>query len=189
MKRVVLVCLALAAAAAAPAVAQNPPAGGAARPTAPAATGPLKIGYVSSQQILQRTPGFAAAESTFNREVQGFRDEVQRLSQQLDSATQAYDQQSIAMSPTVKQQRVEQLRQMQSKLQQRTDSLQQRAQLREQELLQPIRARVNSIIQGLRAEGNFAYIFDTDAPGNPIVAADPAFDLTARVLQRLQSAQ
>jgi outer membrane protein len=187
MKRVVLVCLALAAA---PAAAQNPPpTGGAARPTAPGATGASKIGFVSSQQILQRTPGFAAAESTFNREVQGFRDEVQKLSQQLDSATQAYDQQSIAMSPTVKQQRVEQLRQMQTRLQQRTDSLQQRAQLREQELLQPIRARVNSIIQGLRAEGNFAFIFDSDAPGNPIIAADPALDLTARVLQRLQSAQ
>jgi Skp family chaperone for outer membrane proteins len=36
---------------------------------------------------------------------------------------------------------------------------------------------------------NFALIFDLDAPGNTIVAADPALNITARVLQRLQQAQ
>ena len=164
------------------------------RPAASPAAGPstsigLKIGFVSSRQILQRTPGYAAAESTFTREVQGYRDEVQKLQQQLDSAVQAFDQASIALSPAVKQQRQRDLQGMQQRLQQRTDSLQQRAQVRESELLQPIQARVNSIIQGLRAEGNFAFIFDADSPGSPIVAADPTLDLTARVLQRLQSAQ
>jgi outer membrane protein len=192
MKRVVVVCLALAGAV--PVSAQNPaspappPAATAPAPR-PAAPVTLKFGFVSSRQILQRTPGYAAAESTFNKEVQGFRDEVQKLSQQLDSATQAYDQASIALSPAAKQQRLDQLRQMQTRMQQRSDELQQRAQQREGELLQPIQARVNSIIQGLRAEGNYSFIFDTDAPGNPIIAADPALDLTAKVLQRLQSAQ
>src|SRR5207244_105463 len=31
----------------------------------------LKIGFISSRQILQQTPGYAAAESTFSKEVQG----------------------------------------------------------------------------------------------------------------------
>src|SRR5256886_14999828 len=58
------------------------PAGAQVRPSQPS----LKIGFISSRQILQQTPGYAAAEPTFNKEVQGFRDEVQKLQQQLDSA-------------------------------------------------------------------------------------------------------
>ncbi len=189
MKRVVVVCLALAGmrAAAAQAPAASPPAAPAPRTAAP--PGPLKLGFVSSRQILQRTPGYAAAESSFTKEVQGYRDEVTKLQQQLDSAVQAFDQQRIALSPTAAQQKQRDLQGMQQRLQQRTDALQQQAGQREQELLAPIQARVNSIIQGLRAEGNYSFIFDADAPGNPIVAADPALDLTAKVLQRLQAAQ
>src|SRR5438552_8861748 len=34
--------------------------------------------------------------STFNKEVQGYRDEVQKLQQRLDSAVRTFDQQAIA---------------------------------------------------------------------------------------------
>jgi outer membrane protein len=149
----------------------------------------LKIGFVSSRQILQLTPGYAAAESTFNREVQGFRGEVQKLQQQLDSAVRAFDQQSIALSPTAKQTKQRELQQLQQKFEQRSSELQGKAAQREQELLQPIQSRVNAVIQGLRAEGNYALIFDADAPGNNIVAADPALDITSRVLERLKQSQ
>ena len=176
MRRAVVVCLALLGAAPLAAQTSAPP-------------GPLKIAFINSREILAKTPGYAAAESTFNREVAGYRDELQRLQQQLDSATQAYDQQSIALSPAAKQAKVRELQQMQQRLQQRNDDLQQRAQQREQELLAPIQSRVQSIIQGLRAEGNYSFIFDADAPGSSLVAADPALNITARVLQRLPQAQ
>jgi len=58
-----------------------------------------------------------------------------------------------------------------------------------QELLQPIQARVNSVIQGIRAEMNYTLILDADVAGGLIAAADPALNITARVLQRLQQAQ
>ncbi len=149
----------------------------------------LKIGFVSSRQILQLTPGYAAAESTFNREVLSFRGEVQKLQQQLDSAVRAFDQQSIALSPTAKQAKQRELQQLQQKFEQRSNELQGKAAQREQELLQPIQSRVNAVIQGLRAEGNYALIFDSDAPGSNIVAADPALDITSRVLERLKQSQ
>jgi len=162
----------------------------AARPAAPPAGQPaLKIGFISSRQILQQTPGYASAESTFQKEVQGFRDEVQKLQQQLDSAVRAFDQQSIALSPAAKQAKQRDLQQLQQRFEQRSNELQTRAQQREQELLQPIQARVNAVIQGLRAEANYAVIFDADAPGSSIVAADPALDVTGKVLERLKQSQ
>jgi len=158
-------------------------------PAAGQAAPSLKIGFINSRQVLQQTPGYAAAESTFDREVKGYRDEVTRLQQQLDSSIRAFDQQSIALSPAAKQAKQKDLQAQQQRLQQRSGELQQRAQQREQELLQPIQSRINAVIQGLRAEGNYAMIFDADSPGGNIVAADPTLDLTSKVLQRLRQSQ
>src|SRR6058998_2891240 len=149
----------------------------------------FRIAFIKSREILQSTPGYASAESTFNKEVQGFRDEVQKLQQQLDSAVRVFDQQAIALSPAAKQQKQKDLQQLQQKFEQRSNDLQGRAQQREQELLQPIQARVNAVIQGLRAEGNYALIFDADAPSSNIVAADPALDITPKVIERLKQAK
>jgi len=158
-------------------------------PTAAQSTPSVKIGIINSRQILQQTPGYAAAESTFDREVKGFRDEVQKLQRQMDSSIQAFDQQSIALSPAARQAKQKDLQTQQRRLETRTTELQQRAQQREQELMAPIQARINAVIQGLRAEGNYAVIFDADATGSNIVAADPALNLTPTVMGRLRTAQ
>ena len=186
MQRLVLVCLAALTAAPA-AFAQRTGAAGGPPPAPPQAV--LKIALINSREILQRTPGYAAAESTYLKEVDGFRTEVQKLQQQLDSAVQLFDQQSIALSPAARQTRQRELQALQQRLEQRTGQLQDQAQQRERDLLQPIQARVNTVIQGMRAEMNYALILDADAPGSMIVAADPALNITARVLQRLQQAQ
>jgi outer membrane protein len=174
-----LVLLSLAALAAVPSAALGQ--------AAPAQ--PVKIAIINSREILQRTPGYARAESTYLKEVEGFRIEVQKLQQQLDSAVQALDQQSIALSPAARQTKQRDLQAMQQRMEQRTQELQDRARQREQELLSPIQARVNSIIQGIRAELNYALILDADAAGGLIAAADPSLNITARVLQRIQQAQ
>jgi Skp family chaperone for outer membrane proteins len=41
-------------------------------------TGPVKIAYVNARLILQSTPGYAEAESIFTRELQSYRNEIQR---------------------------------------------------------------------------------------------------------------
>jgi len=183
MQRLVLMCLAALAAAPSAAVLAQ---GAGPAPTQQAA---LKIAFINSREILQRTPGYAAAESTYLKELDGFRLEVQKLQQQLDSAVQAFDQQSIALSPAARQTKQRELQGLQQRMEQRTNELQDRARQREQDLLQPIQARVNSVIQGIRAELNYALILDADAPGSTIVAVDPALNITAKVLQRLQQAQ
>ena len=160
-----------------------------ARPAAPAPGQPIKIAFINSQQILRQTPGWATAESTYLKEFESFRTEMQKLQQQLDSAVQAFDQAQIALSPAARQTRQRELQAMQQRMEQRNNQLREKASQREQELLQPIQARVNSVIQGIRAEMNFALILDADAPGGLVVAADPALNITARVLQRLQQAQ
>ncbi|HEU4587437.1 MAG TPA: OmpH family outer membrane protein [Gemmatimonadales bacterium] len=152
-----------------------------------AATG--KIGFVNIQAILKQTPGYAKAESTFAKELDGYRAEVNKLQAALDSAAQDFEAQSAVLSPTQRAAKRKELEGQQEKLQQRTQELQQKAAARERELLDPIQARVNSVIEGIRAAGSYAIIFDVSAPGNGIVTGDKSLDLTQRVLDQLQASK
>jgi Skp family chaperone for outer membrane proteins len=178
-----------AALAAAPAAAQQKPAAKPAQPKPTADVEATRIGFVNIQAILKATPGYAKAESTFSKELDGYRTEVQKLQAGLDSAAQDFEAQSAVLSPSQRTQRRKDLEAQQEKLQQRTQELQQKAATRERELLDPIQARVNSVIEGIRAAGNYAIIFDVSAPGNGIVTGDKSLDLTQRVLQQLQASK
>ena len=182
MKRVLVLGMALVSGALV--VVGRVEAQGQQRPSQPA----LRVAWVSSQDILRQTPGYAAAESTFARELRSSQSEIQKLQAQLDSAVQAFEQGSIALSPTARQSKQRELQGLQQRFQQRAQELEQRTRQRERELLEPIQQRVNSVIQGIRAEGNYAFIFDADAPNSSIVAADPSLNLTSRVLERLRQA-
>ena len=186
MRRAVVVCLTLGIVG--PVIAQGQSTAGARSTGATANAAAQRIAFIRSRAILDSTPGYSAAESTFAREFQGMRDEVQKLQQQLDSAVQAFDQASIALSPAAKDAKRRDLQQMQERMNQRSGELDSRARARNQELLGPFQARINTIIQGMRAEGNYALIFDADAQNNGIVAADLALDLTSRVIARVRQA-
>jgi outer membrane protein len=149
--------------------------------------GGAKIAYVNTQAILKQTPGYTAAESTFTKELETYRGEVQKLQATLDSAASDFEQQSVMLSPTQRQAKRKELEGQQQKLEQRTQELQQRAATRERELLDPIQTKVNSVIEGMRAAGNYAIIFDVSAPNSGIVTADKALDLTQRVIQQLKT--
>lgn len=153
---------------------------------APAAQSGARFGWVNSQLIIRQVPGYAEAESTLNADIGVYRDEVQRMQNQLDSMIRAFDQQSIALSPSNREAKQQQIRETQQRLEQRYTELQNQAAQRERELVAPLEERVKGVIEGLRAERNLLFIFDVGAPGNNIVAADRTLDLTAIVVQRLQ---
>src|SRR5215213_4575534 len=159
----------------------------AASPLAAQQGGGGKIAYVNTQAILKATPGYQSAESTFTKELEGYRGEVQKLQASLDSAASDFDQQSVMLSPTQRAAKRKDLQAQQQKLEQRTQELQQKAATRERELLDPIQSKVNSVIEGIRAAGNYAVIFDVSSPNNGIVTADKALDLTQRVIQQLKA--
>lgn len=169
--------LVMAAAFATPAVAQQP-----------GANQPLRIAYINSAVILANTPGRAAAESLFAREMVTARAEVQRLQQQLDSGVAEYRRTQVVMTPQARTAREAELGQMEQRTRQRAQDLEQQMQAREQELTAPIMQRVTAVIEGIRAEFNYSLIFDVAAQGQPIITADRTLDISPLVIQRLQAA-
>jgi outer membrane protein len=156
---------------------------------APQQQSSVRLAYVNSQSILQQMPGYAAAESTYNKELEGFQNEMLRMRQQFDSTVQAYQQSTVGLSSAQRQTREAELRRQQQQLEQHSNDLRQRADQRQTELMKPLEDRVKAVIEGVRAERSIGLVFDIAAPGGGIVAADQSLDLTTLVVQRLKGPQ
>jgi outer membrane protein len=148
--------------------------------------GPRAIAYVNSDAILQQTPGYAEADSAFGVDLQAFQNEIESLQQNLDSAMTAYQQQEVVLSPAAREQKANELNDMNRQLQTRRQELQARAAERERELMAPLQQRIQTVLDGVRAERNLALIFDVASPTSGIISADPALDLTPVIVQRVQ---
>ncbi len=139
--------------------------------------------FVNTQAILPQVPGAQQAQQTFNQELAGYNNEVQRLSAEVDSMLAVYRQQEAMLSEDAKAQRQAEILAKQEEAQARAAQLEQDAGSRQQELLAPILERVSTVIEMVRAENEYTVVFDVSAAG--VVAADPNLDITPLVLERL----
>ena len=146
----------------------------------------LKIGYINSQEILQKAPGAQEAQQAFEREMQGYTTEAQQLQDELTRMQSQLAQQELTLSPEAKRNRQEQIQQKAQQAQARMAEMDQIAARRRSELVQPVMDKITAVIEKMREEGSYSMILDVAA--GAIIAADPALDLTAQVLTRLTAA-
>jgi outer membrane protein len=144
-----------------------------------------RFAFVNSQRIMADAPGAREAQQSFEREMQRYRIEVDSLEQGLEQAQADFQRQQATLSPAVRQQRQQEIQQQFATYQQRVQELERTAQRRQTELVEPVMQRISETIEAIRREGNFAMIFDSSA--GVLITADPALDLTERVLARLQT--
>jgi outer membrane protein len=156
-----------------------------ARGAQPAAAQSTRFAFVNSQRILADAPGARDAQQTFEREMQRHRLEVDSIEQRLEQAQQEFQRQQATLSPQQRQQRQQELQQQFAAYQQRVQELEQTAQRRQSELVEPVMRQITETIEVIGREGNYAMIFDASA--GVLITADPALDLTQRVLERLRT--
>ena len=170
IRRASSLALLLTALGAAPALAQGAP----------------KFAYINSQVVLDKAPGRAAAEAAFNKEMSGFRDQLQKMSASVDTLIAQYQRGEATMTAAVKETKQREIRAKQEELQNRSRQLEQQAQQRQFELAQPMMDQIRTVLDEIRAAEGFAFIFDVGSQGATIVAADKNLDITERVVARLK---
>jgi outer membrane protein len=144
-----------------------------------------RFAYIDSQAILQEAPGASEAQAEFERELEGFQQEVQRMGQEMEELITRYQQQQAGMTPEARQAREDEIRRREMEYQQRLEQLEVQADQRRRELVEPILDRMSEAIEEIRAEGNYTMIFDVAS--RAIIAADPELDLTDQVIERLRA--
>jgi outer membrane protein len=151
------------------------------------ATAP-KIVYVNSQKIISQAPGRADAEAQFQKEMDQYKAQVQKMGDSLQTMVADYQKVEPTLTPAVKATRTKDLRDRQQAYQQHVQELEQTAQQREAELVRPIMEQINKIIEQIRTENNYTFILDAGSQAGVVVAADSSLDITDQVIKRLAAA-
>jgi outer membrane protein len=183
---IMMATAAFPAATAARAQGTAPGTAGGGATTAPA--GPLKLAFIRSQDIFAQAPGRADAEAQFNKELEAARAQEKAMGDSINGMFGDYAKVEPTLATDAKQSRQQAIRDKQQQFQQRQQQLEQQVQQRQGELVQPILERINHIINDLRAENGYAMVFDAQANGGGLVAADKSLDITDQVITRLKAA-
>jgi Skp family chaperone for outer membrane proteins len=148
----------------------------------------LKVAYVNTREILQKTPGYLAADSTLAKEEEKSRAELEKMRASLDSAIADFERRATLLTEAQRTAKRKAIQEQEEKANQRLAELREQANTRQRELLQPFHQRVNAAIELVRSSGGYAMVFDVSGPSG-IVAADTTLDLTAKVIQQIQTSK
>lgn len=153
--------------------------------TAHAQSAGSKIAYVNTEALLAAAPGRAEAESTFQKETEGYRAQLQKLSDSIQTMITSYQKAEPTLTQAQKDARAKSIRALQEQAQSTQQDLQQKAAQRENELMAPIMERVKKVLDDIRQEDGYALIIAGDP--SLILSADKNLDITDRVVARLKT--
>lgn len=152
-----------------------------------AAQAPLKVGFVNTQVAFENAPGRAEASATFEREAQSLQQQMQRMSDSLNTMLSAYSQAEASLTPQQREERQRAIQTKQQEFQQRAQQIDQQAAQRREALMTPLLEQVRNAIETVRTEGGYAFILSSDPASSAVVAYDRNLDITDRVVAKLKA--
>lgn len=147
----------------------------------------LKIGYVNSDRILNEFEEAKEAQIKLDSEARKLQEQYQGMLVKLDSLQREYDKQKMMMSEARRKTKEQEITTLQESIQRfQVDKLGPEGEIykKQNELVAPIIEKIKRVIEKIGKAEKYDYIFDTVA-GN-ILYAEPALDLTDKVLYELK---
>lgn len=150
----------------------------------------LKVGYINSDRILEEFEEAKDAQNKLDIEARKLETEYQNMIGKLDSLRQEYERQKMIMSDSRRKAKEQQITTLQQTIQRyQIEKMGPEGEIyqKQAELVGPVLDKIKKVIEKVGKENKYDYIFDTVA-GN-ILYAEPAHDLTDKVLYELKRTQ
>lgn len=146
-----------------------------------------KYGYVDTEYILQSIPEYGAAQEKLNTLSVEWQKEIEARFAEIDRLYKAYQAEAVLLPEDLKKSREEEIirKEREAKELQR-QRFGQDGDLfkRRQELIKPIQDKIFNAIEDIATTKNYAFVFDK-AGGSSMIYANPRFDLSDEVLQKI----
>jgi outer membrane protein len=152
------------------------------------ATAEVRIAFVNSETILQEYAAVQQAMETFNRDVEGWQQELALKTKELEDLQKEIDQQSLMLSDERRQEKeLEYQRRMGDfeKLKESIWSPDGLVEQRNEELMRPIVNRIQAVLEQIATEDGYDLVLD--AADSNVLFGDPSLDLTRRVIDALNA--
>jgi len=148
-----------------------------------------KIGFVDTQTILAQYAPAIKAQSDLEALAAKWKTSIDSMTQALQQGYQQYQQQAATMTPEMQQQRQQNLIQQEQYLQQFQQlKFGQGGELaqKQEEFMAPVREKIYQAIEEVAKKEKMKFIFDK-AGDVLLLFADPEYDMTFKVLDRLKT--
>jgi len=146
-----------------------------------------KYAFVDTEYIRKNIPAFNTAQDQLEKLTKQWEKEVADGYAQVEKMYKSYQSESVLLSQDMKTKREEEIiakeKEMKD-LQNKYFGMQGELFKKREELVKPIQDEILKAIKEIAVEGSYAVIFDSSAGGN-ILFANPKFDISDQVLQKL----
>jgi outer membrane protein len=146
-----------------------------------------KYAFVDSEYIRKNIPAFTTAQDQLDRLSQQWEKEISDGYAVVEQMYKSYQNEAVLLSQEMKTKREEAIiakeKEMKA-LQNKYFGMEGDLFKKREELVKPVQDEILKAIKEIALEGSYAVIFDTAAGGN-ILFANPKFDLSDQVLEKL----
>lgn len=149
-----------------------------------------KIGHVNTEAIMSKLPDAADAQRQLDVLVEEWQRELNRMQDEWKRKFEEYDQKKLIMTDARRAESEKELRDLDQRIAEyRNQKFGQNGELfqKQNDLMKPVQDRVFKAIQDVATEEGFDYVLDQSGE-ILMMYANPAYDLTQKVLARLQAA-
>lgn len=146
-----------------------------------------KYAFVDSDYIRKNIPAFTAAQDQLDKLSKQWEKEVADGYAVVEQMYKSYQNESVLLSQEMKTKREEAIVNKEKEmkdLQNKYFGMQGELFKKREELVKPIQDEILKAIKEIAVDGSYAVIFDTAAGGN-ILFANPKYDISDQVLQKL----
>ena len=146
-----------------------------------------KYAFVDSEYIRKNIPAFNAAQEQLDKLSKQWEKEVSDGYAVVEQMYKSYQSESVLLSQDMKTKREEAIVTKEKEikdLQNKYFGMEGELFKKREELVKPVQDEILKAIKEIAVDGSYAVIFDTAAGGN-ILFANPKYDLSDQVLQKL----
>ena len=155
--------------------------------TANVSAAEVKIGYVDLQKAINLSAEGKAAKEDIGKKVQGFEAQVAQRKEELQKAKEELDKQALLLSDEARAAKDRDFQQKVKDFQRFTKDIQEELQQLDADMTRKILAGVLKVASELGDQEKFTAIFEKTE--SSLVYADPAIDLTDRVIKLYNAAE
>jgi outer membrane protein len=119
-----------------------------------------KFGHINSEELIQLMPEFDSASVQIEKFRVDLVNALELMSVELNNKNNTYTKESKNLTDIVRQNREQELMDMQRRIQEFQNNAQQQLQDKQIELFQPVYAKLDKAIKDVGKENGFTYIFD-----------------------------
>lgn len=147
-----------------------------------------RYAFIDTDYILEQIPAYKEAQTEIDAQAEKWQKQVQARYDEIEQMYTAYKAEQVLLTPEMKKQREDEIIQKEKEakdFQREKFGVEGELFKLRQELIKPIQDQVFDAVQKMADQKSYAVIFDKAASSSAIIYANPKYDQSDEILQRL----